>query len=253
MRSLPIALLLAPAVLADQRDGLPLLQGHNKHDHTSHNHTAEALHTHIHTGWESRYVSEGRDNLGGRSIASTTIDASWDFLSAGIWYGHSPDANYDELELAASLHWHWNVLECHASYSHIRFPIDQDHDHEIGLGFAVNELPFESVLHVDAYHSMDAEGYFIETSIDRSFQLAESLSIDPAIVFGFNDGYVSDGHNGANHIAARIGSSWQVMEQLSLHGHVSYNWAIDREEAALPGDQALRDFAHVGLSLEYAF
>jgi hypothetical protein len=79
---------------------------------------------HLHSDYESRYASEGRDSLDGDSLASGTFEAAWDAVSLGAWYGISPEQSYDELQLSTALSWDWKDLEWYVAYTHLRFPQD---------------------------------------------------------------------------------------------------------------------------------
>jgi hypothetical protein len=208
---------------------------------------------HEHVDYESRYASEGRDALDGDSLFSGTFEAGWNALSAGIWYAKSPNQSYDELQLSTALSWVWKDLECYMSYTHLRFPQDGGHDHEIGAGVSWAGLPGEVALGVDAYYSFDADGTFIVTALSREFELNDRLQLTPAVVFGVNQGYVTDGHDGANHFELRLGGAYSFTEALALTAHLSYNLAIDRDAARFSGDELLRNFLHVGVGLAYEF
>jgi hypothetical protein len=151
------------------------------------------------------------------------------------------------------LSWDWKDLEGYVSYTHLRFPQDGGHDHEIGAGVSWAGLPADVELGVDAYYSFDADGTFIETSLSREFEFNDRFQLTPAIVFGVNQGYVTDGHDGANHVELRLGGSYSFTDELSLTAHLSYNLAIDRDVARFSGDELLRDFFHFGVGLAYEF
>jgi hypothetical protein len=208
---------------------------------------------HLHSDFESRYSSEGRDALDGDGLVSATFEAAWKAVSVGIWYGRSPDQAYDELQLSSALSWAWKELEWYVAYTHLRFPEDGGHDHEIGIGTAWSGLPWQLSLALDAYHSLDAEGTFIEASLHREFGLAENLRLVPAIVFGVNQGYVADGHDGANHLALRLGAEYSLNDSVTLTAHLSQSFAIRRDADRYPGDGQLRDFFHLGIGLGYEF
>jgi hypothetical protein len=208
---------------------------------------------HGHGDYESRYSSEGRDALDGDSLVSGTFEAGWNALSAGVWYAKSPDQSYDELQLSTALNWDWKDLEGYVSYTHLRFPQDGGHDHEIGAGVSWSGLPGEVALGLDAYYSFDADGAFIVTSLNREFELNDRLQITPAMVFGMNQGYVTDGHDGANHFELRLGGAYMLTDVITLSAHLGYNIALDRDAARYSGDELLRDFFHVGVGLTYEF
>jgi hypothetical protein len=79
------------------------------------------------------------------------------------------------------------------------------------------------------------------------------MQIIPALVFGVNRGYVTDGHDGANHVALQLGAAYLLTEKISMDVHAGYNFAVDRDEAKYAGDALLVDFFHAGISLIYDF
>ena len=205
------------------------------------------------TGWESRYFSEGRDSLDGDSLWVTSVDFSWESFTAGVWYGSSPEQSYDELQLG--LAWHQSLtedLETYIGYTHYQFPSDDEDDHEFGVGLAFTGCPWGIEWAVDAYHSLEAEGFFVELTASREFELTDKLAADTALIFGMNQGYVADGHDGANHIAVSTGLSYALTESVTLAAHATYSWAIDRDSGA-PDDDVLKDFFHMGVGLEVSF
>ena len=50
-----------------------------------------------HFGWRSKYVLEGREALGGASILSSSVEASYDHVFGGVWYGRSSSNDFREL------------------------------------------------------------------------------------------------------------------------------------------------------------
>lgn len=208
---------------------------------------------HLHSDYESRYASEGRDSLDGGGLATASIEAVWKAVSLGAWYGNSPDQNYDELQLSGALSWAWKDLQGYVAYTHLRFPQNKNHDHEIGTGISWSGLPGEMEFSLDGYYSFGADGTFIDTSLRREFDVTERLQIVPALVFGVNQGYVTDGHDGANHVALQLGAAYSLTEKISVDVHAGYNFAMDRDEVKYAGDALLVDFFHAGISLVYDF
>ena len=91
---------------------------------------------HAHFLWDSRYVSEGRDNLDGRGLASVTSDLSIHNFTFAPWIAHGYDADYSELNLNAiygtQLSEH---VEVDAGYTHLQKhePGDNAYDSEVGV------------------------------------------------------------------------------------------------------------------------
>ena len=59
-------------------------------------HAHQIFESHSHAGWESRYFSEGRDALNGKSLWAGSFELGYDHFSGGVWYGRSSDHSYDE-------------------------------------------------------------------------------------------------------------------------------------------------------------
>lgn len=215
-------------------------------------HTHDSLESHAHLGWESRYFSEGRDSLDGDSLFVGSLEMGWKHLAGGIWYGYSPDQRYDELQLGLALTQNIGDFEFYGGYTHLRFPFDGSHDNEIGAGVAWSGLPMDAELSADIYYSFDAEGFFAEIAASREFSITDDLALNFSVPFGINQGYVADGHDGANHIALRLGLEFALTDSISFTAHTSYSWALSRD-AALPGDDQLIDFFHGGVGLQWSF
>jgi hypothetical protein len=87
-------------------------------------HAHDSPEFHIHTGWQSRYFSEGRDALDGDSIWASSFEFGLEHLAAGFWYGKSPDQSYDELQLSLALTQTFGDFETYIGYTHYIFPFD---------------------------------------------------------------------------------------------------------------------------------
>lgn len=216
-------------------------------------HGHDKLEGNFRLGWESRYFSEGRDALDGDSLLTSSVEFGWKHFSGGIWYGYSPDQRYDELQLSLAYTYHVNDnFECYISYTHFQFPFENSHDDEVGIGFVWTGLPADIELSTDIYYSFDADGYFAEISAGKSFEINDHLNLNLSTIFGVNQGYVSDGHDGANHIALQLGLECAVSDSLAITVHTTYSWALDKDAAA-PGDDQLIDFFHGGVGLQWSF
>ncbi|MGB6219807.1 hypothetical protein [Haloferula sp.] len=206
----------------------------------------------IFAGLESRYVSEGRDNLDGAGLVTGTVEAGWEYLSLGAWYANSPDVDYDELQLNAALTKNWGDFEAYVNYTHLRFPLDGEHDNEVGLGAALGGLPAGFVVAVDSYYSFGSSGSFIELTLANEYEINDCLILAPAVVFGMNEGYISDGHNGANHVTLNLAAEYAFTPSFAVTAHAAYNFALNRD-VLLPGDLLLGDFFYAGASLRWTF
>jgi len=202
-------------------------------------------------GWDSHYFTEGRDNLDGGSLLVNDLQASWGFLYSQIWYVASPGQSYDELQIIMGVTQSIDDFTWYAGYTHLQFPSDDLNDDEASVGISVSNLPAGLQLAFDAYHSFEADGFFAEFSVSRGFALTDSLSIIGTGILGMNQGYISDGHDGANHFALAWVCSYQVNESISIIARVAQSWAI-RRDSTKPGDDALVDLFNGGIGVQWS-
>lgn len=215
------------------------------HDHRTFN-------AHAHAGWESRYFSEGRDALNGKSLWKGALEVGYDHFSGGVWYGRSSNYQYDEWQYNLALTQEIDSFEIYAGYTHLVFAKDRESDDEWSAGISYESLPFDLTTSLEACYSMDAKGTFYEWSNNREFHPKDDLDISLSGTFGWNEGYVIDGHNGLNFFSLGSGLTKILTESFSLTGHGIGSWAIEHN-SNLAGDQSLKDFFHFGLSVEFDF
>jgi hypothetical protein len=206
---------------------------------------AESLYEwHGHLLWESRYVTEGRDNLSGKNIASVSTEFAIDEFSVVPWFATSPSADYSEFNLnivyGAQLA---QGLVIYAGYNRIQARDNgvSGDDNEISLDLAYKFSKQLNLL-ASVYHSFDADGAFIELALKRGHRLNEKTRIRAQAVLGTNAGYVSDGHHGLNNVQLRANITYEPALRMELYAYGGYNIAINRDETRYTGDVLLDDF-----------
>ncbi|MBN1676181.1 MAG: hypothetical protein JXR37_34370 [Kiritimatiellae bacterium] len=209
-----------------------------------------ALEVSVDLAWDSRYVTEGRDNLDGHSLVGTTVEAAYKGLSLGVWYAATPDVeDYREFNAFAAYNVEWKGIEAYVSYNHLRFLSDEQHDNEVGAGMAFPALPGNLALGLDWYYSFESEGSFFEISLEGEYEVHDRLTLTPAGVLGFNSGYIADGHDGANNFTLSIDASTPIKDGIDLIARVAYTWGIDADPHRYPEDEFLNDFAYGGIAI----
>ena len=203
--------------------------------------------------WESRYVTEGRDNLGGAGIQTAAVNIEYGLFGLYLWNGWGYDSEYDELNVVPSLNYEKNNINIYLSYNNKQFFEDDESDHEIGSGISYNGLPYDIFVGIDWYYSFEANGSFYEFSLGSEIRPVQKLSLEPNFIFGINDDYISDGHNGANHISLQLNGKYEITKQFNIIGYFGYNIAIDTEPGSFAGDEQLKDFSWGGTGIEVTF
>lgn len=215
--------------------------------------SATSLEVALSAGYESRYVSEGRDNLVGDGLLGTTLELGYRGFTGGAWYANSPAADYDELNSWVQYDHALGDFEISVAYTHLRFLSDDTHDNEIGLGLGYRALPWNLSASALGYYSFEAEGTFFELGLNGEYEVKPWLTLSPYLILGINSGYISDGHNGANNLEMGLAAEIPLRDRLSLVVHGSYNFEINSDPGQYAGDESLNNFFHGGVSLRHSF
>ena len=210
---------------------------------------------HAHLLWESRYVTEGRDNLSGHSLASVSTEFSVDEFSVIPWVADSAAADYSEFNLNVIYGSRLTedlILYAGYNYIHARLIDDRANDNEVSL-----DLTYKLKKHFNAlasvYHSFDARGAFMEMAVKYNNAINKKLHYGVAGTLGLNGGYVTDGHKGLNHAQLRANVAYQPSIQTEIFAYTGYNMAINRDTEKYPGDESLGYFFWGGVGFTYLF
>ena len=202
--------------------------------------------------WESRYVSEGRDNLDGDGLASAELSAVYSGISLGAWAADGPDAEYREYNYWLGYSYEWDQFTFSVGYTFLDFASDDSDDQEYSAEVAYAcESGFELI--VGGYYSDESGGVFYEATLSKEIEWAEGLSIFPFGTLGFNDGYIVEGHDGLNHAVLGVELVYELHENVSFGGFIAGNVAIDADRDRHADDDGLRDFVYSGVSLNVSY
>lgn len=210
---------------------------------------------HVHPLWESRYVSEGRDNLAGNGIASVAAEYNYNNIALIPWLATGVSDDYSEINLNAIYTTQlFNTVDMFIGYNHLRSRENSSnaHDNEVSLDLSYfYDDKFQ--LTSSAYYSFDSQGTFLELTINKGYEINDAISIDFQTGVGFNAGYVSDGHNGINNIKLTSNVSYKVIKQFEIYAYTSYTMAINKNDERFVGDQTLKNMLWGGIGLSYLY
>lgn len=177
--------------------------------------------------WESRYVLEGRDQLDGQGILGTTLDFSIDRWLGGIWYGTGTGGVFSETNLFLGFEQPIGPVIIGGAVQWLWFEPDGADDFEFSVGLA-SDLGGGFEVAADVVYSVESEGAFYELHGGYTVPgLPEGLELGFGVVFGVNQGYVSDGHDGANHVLGVLELDYALTDEVTVSGFVSHSWGID--------------------------
>lgn len=162
------------------------------HQAGPHTHSHEAFSGSFESLWESRYVSEGTDNLNGAGILSELLTLQWNkYFHTDLWQGIGYNKDFAELNALGVFDFHFGAVEVYASYNHKRFFDSETHDNEIGAGLVYGELPAGMFLALDIYYSFQIEGAYMEASVGMEHEW-RGLTFRPILAMGCNADYIPD-------------------------------------------------------------
>lgn len=175
--------------------------------------------------WDSKYVSEGRDNLGDGGLTSIELSSAWNSITAGVWYADGTDTSYDEINLFIEYGFQVASADAYVALTRLEFPDDDESDNEISTGVAWGL--FESAeFAVDYVYSTEANGGFLDLSIGWDWGINhERLTLGSFVAESIDFGYASDGHDGENNLQIGLTGEWALNETFGLVGTVTHSWA----------------------------
>lgn len=195
--------------------------------------------------WDSKYVSEGRDNLEEGGLFSVDSSAEWSDLALGVWFAFGDSETYEELNLYIQYGVTFGPVEVYLGYARLEFTHNDESDNEIAAGIAIEGLPWLTPA-IDYTYSTEAEGGFLELSLASEIVLLdERVVIVPYVLEGLDFGYASEDHDGANNLQVGMDLDMPITDNISIVGLVSYSWALRDVKKDELSDEA---WVAVGLS-----
>ena len=210
---------------------------------------------HFHVMSESRYVTEGRDNLSGNSLTSFSTDLSYENFTFAPWIAGSSYTGYRELNLNLVYGFELNEqMEIYITYTHLRSDSSDEEISDNEMGIELGYMGFKQLqIIANWYYSLDAEGSYFELALRHENPVGKNLSLSTSLITGLNDGYVSDGHSGVDHTHVRINLAYHPWTQLELFSYLSYSQSIQRDAVKYSDDADLGDYAWGGIGATYRF
>lgn len=166
----------------------------------AHAHSGESV-SEIDIGYDSHYISEGRNNLTDGGIVWTTLSHAlrdeFMFIAAYGLATHD-NADYDELNLTLAYQQEFANLAYILSYTRLAFFKDGQFDNELALSTHVNGLSVVTPT-LDLVYSTQANGYFAEFGLQTEFAITPEIYFIPYVKVAFDYGYADRANDGHNH------------------------------------------------------
>jgi len=208
-----------------------------------------ALSGELDVGYDSRYISEGRNNLveGGITWIQLSYEVKPSLSLIGL-YGAGQD--YDELNLSLVYAKTVSAVDYYISYTRLEFFEDNMNDNELGMGAAysfLTAIPFN--IAADAVYSVEAGGSFIEFSLGSEIAIYTALMLSPYIKAGLDFGYASADKKGHNHSA--LGAVLTFNQSASLSYYLLLEHSISAAHVKIENNQ--KNHSWFGIHLKYSY
>lgn len=207
----------------------------------------------VDVGWDSAYISQGRNNLDNGGIYWLSTTAQLGNVSTFVVVGRGDSEPYTE----------WNVgleygieiaknIDAHLGYQRIEIQSDEDcSDNEFFAELTYNAHPW-LMPSINYVYSTESAGYFVELSLHSQWQLSDQLTLTPYITQGIDVNYATAQHNGANNLQFGLEAEYIVSPSVTLNAHLSHSIAQnDITQEAAYTDNTKLDESYVGLHLSW--
>ncbi len=175
--------------------------------------------------FESKYISEGRDNLESGGLSSFNTDISYHWFNLNIWYGTGADKDYRELQYSAGLSFDLSNIGINFGLTDLSFLHDDSKDQEFYTELSYNKFNWLTPTLVNVY-SFETEGSFVKLLLEFNIPLQiEQLSLTPFLLGGLDFGYVED-TNGLNNFQMGMELSYQLIDNVSINGYLASSFGV---------------------------
>lgn len=207
-------------------------------------------------GWDSNYISEGRNNLENGGIYWSTVAIQKDNVNLYATVGRGDSQHYTEWNFG--IEYGFNLTENFAAslgYQRLEFYGDERaFDNELFGSLEYTAVDW-LVPSVNYTYSTQAAGYFVEVSLHSNWELLHGLTISPYVTQGFDFQYTTEEYDGANHFQLGLEAEYLLSQNISLSGHIDRTFAQEDIKLEAKMDKLISnlDQTFVGVHLTWIF
>lgn len=206
--------------------------------------------------WDSEYISEGRNNLDKGGIAWGVASVTQDDLVGFAALGRGDQTHYVEWNFGVeyTIHLH-QQLEATVGFQRLEFYGDErGSDNELFSSLTYTGIDW-LVPAVSYTYATEAAGYFVEVSLHSPWDITEQFNVTPYIVQGFDFQYMTEQHDGTNHIQFGVEAGYSLSDSVELSVHFSRTKALEdiKREASADGVTGGLNQTYAGVHINWDF
>jgi len=196
--------------------------------------------------YDSKYITEGRDNLAHGGLVSSELLLVNDsgFISS-LWVGQGEATSYRESN--GMLGWQAEFSAGTVSISHTWLDFKSlPSDREWALAF-YRESDWVN-LEASLTYSVEAQGHFTLITLSHPFDLSADFRLIPYFSAVYDRGYASQLHQGYNHSEIGLNGDWQINQKILANFKIALSEpAVDIESEG----GASESWAGIGISYKF--
>ncbi|WP_444993935.1 hypothetical protein [Aliikangiella sp. IMCC44359] len=206
-------------------------------------------------GFDSLYISEGRNNLTDGHLLSVLAEKEFEGQGSSRWLTHlwkaesvnNTDNHYQELNIGLGYSIFLDRLTITPQYTYLTFQHENSHDHELGLDIEY-QGSWALVYLMSYVHSKQSAGSFFSWRVTHQRKINDRFTLAPYISVGINNRYVVNEHNGWNDLQVGLEANYRFNSRLKLQSYLANSKGLQKQQG-----ETLEDFSWFGLSLNYLF
>lgn len=202
--------------------------------------------------YQSRYISEGRDNLNADGIYWTGLESDLTSNFTGtliLGQADGSQTDYSEIEATLTYSKEFQQLNVGAGLTYLSFPAEDEFDNELSVAMdwqhASGFVPFANLT-----YSTEARGYYLEAGLNKTITLSNELMISTSITAGFDYKYLSQQRNQYDHMSINIDIEHYWSTDVLLYGALRHHFAYSDNAASQVSESSL---SNINLGIRFLF
>lgn len=184
----------------------------------------ESLDVSVNLRHDSKYVTEGRDNLTAGGLRTALIQANENGVTMLASIAEGTKGDYQEINYGIEWAWTGRVYEGYLGYTRLKFEQNGQDSKDSKTTFGINTRHSAIRLAADAIYSKRAKGYFVELSARKDWTIKKSV-IYASAAAGIDHDYASTDHHGENHYQINLGTILPMNQHYAFDAYASRSFA----------------------------
>ncbi|WP_052074817.1 hypothetical protein [Shewanella mangrovi] len=206
----------------------------------------------VYLDWQSRYISEGRNNLPSGGIVWSGIDYQKDALLLFERQGIATSEDFIEFNAGIGYQHQLDDWILTGSITRLEFfGEERCHDNELALAIDYDAVEWLTPSLVYT-HSTEAHGAFVELTFVGNWTLNDTVAIHPYLTQSWDLGFATEQHDGSNNLQFGLMTDVLLSPTVLMSFHISRSIAMTDIQYE-QGDDCRQQQTFAGIAFAYEF